>query len=58
MARERAAVVEVDDFPGLFLNADPGDVPTGASLQQTNVQSRVPGELRARSGYREVHFED
>jgi hypothetical protein len=47
---------EVGDFPGLQTNADPDDLPAGASTQQVNVSSLVPGELRVRRGLRQVRF--
>ncbi len=57
MPKEDKKSALVVDFDGLYLNADPLDLPAGAARDQVNVQSRVPGELRARGGYRVVSFE-
>jgi hypothetical protein len=51
------ASVEVLDFPGMYSDADPNDLPPGAMQVQVNAQSTVMGELNLRPGYREVSFE-
>lgn len=58
MPREREESVQVADFSGLILNADPLDVPEGAASDQVNATSVVPGELRVRGGIKVVSFED
>ncbi len=40
------------NFPGLITNADPGDIPVGAAVQQHNIQSVIPGQLNVRKGWR------
>lgn len=40
------------NFPGLLTNADPGDIPVGASVLQHNLQSIIPGQLTVRKGWR------
>ncbi len=37
-------------FPGMFSDADPHDLPAGASVTQTNFDCLVPGKLRVRKG--------
>jgi hypothetical protein len=51
------AKIQLEDFPGLMNNVDPFDTPPGAALIQVNCCSILLGELRVRSGYREVRFE-
>lgn len=45
------------DFPGLVLNADPREVPSGAGQIQTNVTSEQIGLLQSRRGLRVVTFD-
>lgn len=54
----RGVSTRVDDFPGLYLDSDPDDMPTGSTRSQVNAQSKIPGELTVRQGYREVSFEN
>lgn len=46
--------VKADSWPGLVTNASPFAVPLGAAVEQTNLESRIPGQLTARSGMRRV----
>ena len=57
MGQRAKSQVEIKDFPGLVLNADPHDLPPGAAADQVNAQSDVPGELTTRRGLRVVSFE-
>jgi hypothetical protein len=50
--------VNIADFQGLVLAADPRDLPDGAAQNQVNARSERPGELTIRPGYRKVTFED
>ena len=54
-ARERK---EIRDFPGMITSADPDDIPDGAAEVQVNLISVKPGEMRVRSGYKFVSFEE
>lgn len=45
------------DFPGLVLNADPREVPSGAGQIQVNVTSEQIGLLQSRRGLRVVTFD-
>lgn len=49
--------VEIADFPGLIIDADPNDLPVGGAVDQVNVQSSRPGQLMVRAGWLEVTFE-
>lgn len=49
---------QVDDFRGLVTNADPKDLPPGASPDQVNCVSARVGELKVRNGTRVITFED
>lgn len=51
------AKIQIEDFPGLMDNIDPFDTPPGAAEIQVNCCSILLGELRVRSGYRELKFE-
>jgi hypothetical protein len=53
----RRGVIILEDFPGLMSNIDPFDSPPGAASIQVNACSILLGELRVRSGYRELKFE-
>lgn len=46
--------MKADSWPGLVTNASPFSVPLGAAVEQTNLESRIPGQLTARSGMRLV----
>lgn len=50
-------VVQMRDFPGLVVNADPHDIPDGAAVIQVNVTSENPGMLQTRMGIRNCVFE-
>jgi hypothetical protein len=39
-------------WPGLFTNYDPHDIPPGGAVVQTNLMSLSPGKLEVRRGYR------
>jgi hypothetical protein len=41
----------IKQFLGLFTNADPGDIPRGASQRQDNLLSRKQGCLQVRYGF-------
>jgi hypothetical protein len=58
MPRERETSVQISDFAGLVVNADPIDVAEGAASDQVNCTSIIPGELRVRGGVKIVNFED
>jgi hypothetical protein len=49
--------VVIDDFEGMFSNADPKDVPMQGAQVQVNVGTVRPGELTVRGGLREVTFD-
>lgn len=40
------------DFPGRISNADSGDIPFGAAVEQDNLQAIIPGKLTVRKGWR------
>jgi hypothetical protein len=50
--------VEIRDFPGLGTAIDPEDLPPGSATIQTNATCEVSGELRVRSGYSVINFEE
>jgi hypothetical protein len=50
--------LEIRDFPGLSSRPEAADVPPGAALVQTNLQSAREGELRGRAGLEPVEFEE
>lgn len=52
------AVVAMEDFPGLMLDADPRDLPPGAAAEQVNVTSEDIGRLMSRKGFLVVTFEE
>jgi hypothetical protein len=52
------STVEMRDFPGMATRVDPDDYQEGMSQVQINLDSNLQGELRTRSGYREVTFEE
>ncbi len=56
MSDEPRNPTSMRDFRGLFTNADPHDIPPGASTEQTNIQCLKPGELTVRKGTRPVIF--
>lgn len=49
---------EIRDFPGLATQPDSLDVPQGAAVVQTNLQSSAQGTLESRPGARPVTFEE
>lgn len=51
------AKVEMIDFPGLILSADPHRLPPGAAQDQVNCMALDGGRLRPRGGVRTVSFE-
>lgn len=57
MAERNLSTVEIRDFPGLVLRADPHEIPPGAAKIQVNVASDAQAQLRVRPGYRAVSFE-
>lgn len=57
MASQADGGIVIRDFPGLLNNQDPRDLPPGAAERQTNINSRVGGELNVRRGLREVKFD-
>lgn len=58
MAKNPNTVVEVEDWPGLVLSADPRDLPEGGAEEQTNACSLNFGQLTIRKGMRLVSFEE
>lgn len=52
-----ASSVEIRDFPGLVLDTDPHDAPSGSSRNQVNVTCERGGMLVSRQGYLLVSFE-
>jgi hypothetical protein len=50
--------VVLRDFPGLATQPDALDVNPGAAVIQTNLQSDADGQLRTRSGVKQVTFEE
>lgn len=46
--------VKADSWPGLVTNASPFAVPLGAAVEQTNLESRIPGQLTSRGGMQVV----
>ena len=50
-------VVDIRDFLGLALDADPHDRSPGVATDQVNCTSVDRGELQSRNGYRFVTFE-
>lgn len=57
MADKPAAVVLIQEFPGLSSDPDELDIARGAAQVQTNLKSDKPGRLEARPGFLEVEFE-
>ncbi len=51
-------VVVMMDFPGMFTNIDPRDLPDGGAEEQVNATSVRLGELSVRLGIREVTFQE
>ena len=49
-------IVAIDQWRGLYTNADPHDLHPGASAEQTNIEIRSPGVLQVRKGIRPVTF--
>lgn len=49
--------VSIREFAGLFVAQDPHDLPPGGAVRQVNVQCLATGELRVRSGTRNVRFD-
>jgi len=50
--------MDMPNWPGLITNADPHDLPPGASVVQDNIFTRRPGELTVRKGLGIVSFDD
>lgn len=58
MADRPAAVVVIQDFPGLVSDPDELDVTRGSAQIQTNLTSDRPGRMDIRPGYLQVEFEE
>lgn len=58
MSEPVQAAVEVMQFQGLATNVDPTDRPPGLAVEQKNVTSQTPGELRIRRGIRKLTFKN
>jgi hypothetical protein len=57
MPKPAQSDVILSDFPGIFTDIDPRDLPPGAAEEQVNICSMVTGELRVRLGLQEVTFD-
>lgn len=57
MTDEPKAKVEFREFPGMTSNVNPHRVEPGAMLEQVNIRAGRVGELKVRSGLREVTFD-
>lgn len=57
MPKPATPVVVATDFPGMMVNTDPRDIPSGAAEEQINLTCVKTGEMRVRGGVREVFFE-
>lgn len=53
---EPKRAVAIDQWRGLYTNADPHDLHPGASAEQTNLEIRSPGMMAVRKGIRPVTF--
>lgn len=51
------SVLMITDFPGLAMDVDPHDAPTGASEDQVNATVEDRGVLKSREGFLIVNFE-
>ncbi len=58
MADVARPIVIMADFPGMFTNVDPRDLPEGGAEEQLNATSMRLGELSVRLGIREVTFQE
>ena len=58
MGLPAAGSVVMKDFSGLASKPDADDLTPGASQVQINAISANPGELRVRSGYQVLTFEE
>jgi len=58
MAEQNRAWVQIRDFQGINLNADPQDLPPGQAVDQVNVTCLKEGQIETRGGFRFVEFED
>ncbi len=59
MKPEPKSTAAIEDWPGLYTNAEPGTgFKPGTSEIQENLQSTRPGELRTRNGLKAVQFDD
>ena len=58
MPRPPRTAATANDFPGMFGNFDPRDIPDGAAEEQINLVCIVIGEIRSRLGIIEVEFDD
>lgn len=43
-------MISISNWPGLATNASPYAIPPGATTEQRNLQSLVPGKLTVRNG--------
>lgn len=50
--------LELSDFPGLAIYTDESDQPPGTSVEQTNLNCLVMGQMQVRRGYSFVQFEE
>jgi hypothetical protein len=50
--------VQITQFGGMISNADPHDIPPGASVVQVNVNAVKKGELATRKGLKLITFDD
>jgi hypothetical protein len=57
MSQPAKGEVLLSDFPGLTDTIDRRDGPPGAAAVQTNLLSRLSGQMDVRRGLREVTFE-
>jgi hypothetical protein len=48
---------EMRDFPGIFIQVDPYDLPQGGGQDQLNVKSDEQGKLSVRMGMLPVSFD-
>ncbi len=55
--KEPAAVVRLEDFPGMMTNVDPRDAPAGAADLQVNAVCVKAAELQIRGGLKPVVFD-
>ncbi len=57
MADKIQGVIEVRDFKGLFVSADPHDIDTEQATVQKNVMSDNIGKITTRHGWKVCVFE-